>query len=267
MGSRRRKEPNPYDLPVDPRPREKLRRDPSGETLSDAELLAIVLNTGTAGCPVFELAGRMLGVFRSLDDFVSSDWRTMKERIADWNERNPRSQIRGIGDGKLLRISAAFLFEKRAKARLAAEDFRKATYDPANPAELLPLFARIVAKEPEKEHLFVLPIDAKLHPICAPIDVSQGTITKTPVHPREVFCEATRYRARAIVVAHNHPDGDPAPSDDDFAVTERLVEAGRILGIKLLDHLVLGPQGSLGKVFVSIRALKPTLFDGGRNGA
>ena len=261
MGTKRRNEPNPYDIPVDQRPREKLRRDPSGESLSDAELLAIILNTGTAGCPVFELAVRMLGVFRSLDDFVSSDWLTMKERIDEWNERNPNSRILGIGDGKLLRVSAALLFAKRSKARLAEADFRKAEYDSSHPEKLLPLFSRILANEPEKEHFYVLPIDAKLHPICSPIEVSQGTITKTPVHPREVFCEATRYRARAIVVAHNHPDGDSAPSDDDFAVTERLVEAGRILGIKLLDHLVLGTMdASEDRGFASIRVLKPELF-------
>ena len=262
MQFKSQRKPNTYDIPIDQRPREKLRRDPSGESLSDAELLAIVLNTGTAGCPVFELAIRMLGVFRSIDEFVSSDWLTMKERIDEWNGRNPHSRIIGIGDGKLLRISAAFLFEKRAKARLAVADFKRTTYNPNNPECLMPLFARILAAEPEKEHLFILPIDARLHPICLPIDVSQGTITKTPVHPREVFCEATRYRARAVVVAHNHPDGDPTPSDDDIAVTERLVEAGRILGIKLLDHIVLGvPNSHRDKGFVSIHALRSNIFD------
>lgn len=260
MGTRR-KRVNPYDLPVEQRPREKLRLDPSGESLSDAELLAIVLNTGTVGCPVFELAVRMLGVFRSLDDFASSDWLTMKKRIEEWNERNPQSRILGVGDGKLLRISAAFLFEQRAKARLAAEEFKKAAYDPEKPGALLPLFGRIVASAPEKEHFFVLPIDARLHPLCAPIDVSQGTITKTPVHPREVYCEATRYRARAIVVAHNHPDGDPSPSEEDLTVTRRLAEAGLVLGIKLLDHLVLGAPGSAGgKGYVSLHAERPDLF-------
>ncbi len=255
------KKQNPYVLPEDQRPREKLRRDPSGESLSDAELLAIVLNTGTEGCPVFELAIRLLGVFPSIDEFVSSNWLAMKERIDDWNGRNPQSPIRGIGDGKLLRISAAFLFEKRAKARRAAADFRQTIYDPANPGSLLPLFARIVEKEAEKEHFFVLPIDAKLRPICAPIEISQGTITQTPVHPREVYCEATRYRARAIVVAHNHPDGDPEPSEDDLSVTKRLAEAGRILGIKLLDHIVLGGASSFDSSgFTSIRTMRSDIF-------
>ena len=134
------------------------------------------------------------------------------------------------------------------------------------PESLMPLFARIVGAEPEKEHFFVLPIDAKLHPICAPIEISQGTITQTPVHPREVYCEATRYRARAIVVAHNHPGGDPEPSEEDLSVTKRLAEAGRILGIKLLDHIVLGDASSCdGSGFASIRTLRPDIF--ARSGA
>lgn len=256
-------ESNSYDLPVDQRPREKLRRDPSGHSLSDAELLAIVLNTGTAGCPVFELAIRLLGVFRSLDDFVSSDWRSMKERIDEWNECNEHAQIHGVGDGKLLRIAAAFLFAKRAKAKLSADEFRRLTFDRDNPSRLIPLFRRIVEDEPEKEHFYVLPVDAKLHPVCLPIDISQGTITKTPVHPREVYCEATRYRARGIVVAHNHPDGDPEPSAEDVEVTKRLVESGRILGIKLLDHLVLGDPATDDSVpFVSIRSRWPNVITG-----
>ena len=249
------KKTNPYDVPVDQRPREKLRRDPSGETLSDAELLAIVLNTGIEGCPVYELAIRLLCVFPSIDEFVDSDWKAMQTRIDEWNERNPSSPIRGVGDGKLLRVSAAFLFARRAKARLSADEFRKTAYNPEDPGNIVTLFRRIMASAPEKEHFYVVPVDAKLHPICAPIDVSQGTITKTPVHPREVYCEATRYRARAVVVAHNHPDGDPEPSGEDIEITKRLVEAGRVLGIKLLDHLVLGsPASAGGKGYVSVRS-------------
>ena len=253
---------NPYDIPVDQRPREKLRRDPSGDSLSDAELLAIVLNTGAEGCPVFELSIRLLGVFRSLDDFVSSDWKTMRERIGEWNRRNPHARILGVGDGKLLRVAAAFLFARRARARLSEDDFRKLSFDFSNPSRLMPLFGRITEGEPEKEHFYVLPVDAKRHPLCMPIDVSQGTITKTPVHPREVYCEAARYRARGVVVAHNHPDGDPEPGAEDIAVTARLAEAGRVLGIRLLDHIVLGAPGpDGGAAFVSIRAQRPDLFD------
>ena len=179
----------------------------------------------------------------------------MQTRIDEWNERNPNSPIRGVGDGKLLRVSAAFLFAKRAKARLSADEFRKTAYNPEDPGNFVTLFRRIMASAPEKEHFYVVPVDAKLHPICAPIDVSQGTITKTPVHPREIYCEATRYRARAVVVAHNHPDGDPEPSGEDIEITKRLVEAGRVLGIKLLDHLVLGsPASAGGKGYVSVRS-------------
>ena len=97
---------------------------------------------------------------------------------------------------------------------------------------------------------------------------ARGCSVRWALEPESVEVRAAsdgRVLARAVVVAHNHPDGDPAPSDDDFAVTERLVEAGRILGIKLLDHLVLGSGGANGSPsFVFVRALRPSLFDGGR---
>ena len=94
------------------------------------------------------------------------------------------------------------------------------------------------------------------HALCEPIDVSQGSVSRAPVHPRDVFCEAVRYRAFAIIVAHNHPSGGPEPSKEDIEATERLIETGRLLGIRLVDHLVLGSPGSAGgRGFVSIRNL------------
>jgi DNA repair protein RadC len=202
----------------------------------------------------------MLCVFPSAEAFAGADWLEMKTQIAKWNEKNRKSQIRGLGDAKLMRLAAAFQFVVRIRSRVSVDDFRNVAFDPENPGTLEPVFRRILEKAPEKEHFYVLPVDAKLHPLCAPIDVSQGTITKTPVHPREVFCEATRYRARAIVVAHNHPDGDPEPSYEDRAVTRRLVEAGRILGIKLLDHLVVATARGNSESYRSIRETNPELF-------
>ena len=250
---------HPYSLPEELRPREKLIRDPKGDSLSDAELLAIVLNTGTEGCPVFELALRLLAAFPSLSEFVDADWLAMKTRIVEWNARNPGQAIKGVADGKLLRIAAAFQFVGRARARVSADDFRKA--DLSSSEGVARAFRRILQRSPEKEHFYVLPLDAKRHPLCAPIDVSQGSVTKTPVHPRDVFCEAVRYRACAVLAAHNHPDGDPSPSAEDVEITRRLVETSRILGIRLLDHLVLGAPGSAGgKGYVSVRSENPDLF-------
>lgn len=255
---------NKYTLAKESMPREKLMLDPSGRTLSDAELLAIVLNTGVAGHSVFELAMRLLAVFPSQAEFVDADWKAMSERLAEWNESHREHAIRGVGDGKLLRIAAAFLFVKRARERRRAErvlgaDFSdKAAFD----ANVREIFREICASDPEKEHFYTLPLDAKLHPICAPVEISQGSVTRTPVHPRDVFCEAVRYRACAVIVAHNHPDGDPTPSPQDIEITQMLCETGRILRIKLLDHLVLGVLDSAGgKGFVSIRSERPDLFN------
>ena len=248
-----------YNLPPDQRPREKLMRDPSGKTLSDAEFIAILLNTGTVGCPVVELANRLLAAFPSLGEFLDSDWLTMKTRVAEWNEKNPDHPIKGVADAKLLRIAAAFQFVRRAQSRIEADEFRRA--DVGSATEAAKLFRRILASAPEKEHFFVLPVNADLHPLCEPIDVSQGSVSRTPVHPRDVFCEAVRYRAFALLVAHNHPSGDPEPSAEDLDVTRDLVETGRLLKIKLLDHLVLGaPSSASGKGYASIRAGHPELF-------
>ena len=248
-----------YNLPEDERPREKLIRDPSGKTLSDAEFIAILLNTGTVGCPVSELAHRLLCAFPSLEEFINSDWQAMKTRVAEWNEKNPDNPIKGAADAKLLRLAAAFQFVRRVQSRISADDFRTANAGSATGAATL--FRRILAASPEKEHFFVLPVNSDLRPLCEPIDVSHGSVSKAPVHPRDVFCEAVRYRAYAILVAHNHPTGDPNPSAEDIEITKRLIETGRLLGIKVIDHLVLGsPDSAGGRGFVSIRNLAVLKF-------
>ena len=218
-----------YNLPEDERPREKLIRDPSGKSLSDAEFIAILLNTGTVGCPVSELAHRLLCAFPSLEEFVNSDWLAMKARVAEWNEAHPDNPIKGAADAKLLRLAAAFQFVRRVQSRISADEFRNA--DASKAKDAAGLFRRILAASPEKEHFFVLPLNSDLHALCEPLDVSQGSVSRTPVHPRDVFCEAVRYRAYAVIVAHNH------------------------------DHLVLGsPESAQGMGFVSIRNLATLKF-------
>ena len=243
-----------YNLPEDERPREKLIRDPSGKSLADAEFIAILLNTGTVGCPVCELAQRLLCAFPSLEEFVNSYWLAMKTRVAEWNEAHPDAPIKGAADAKLLRLAAAFQFVRRVQSRISADEFRNA--DASKAKEAAGLFRRILAASPEKEHFFVLPLNSDLHALCEPLDISQGSVSRTPVHPRDVFCEAVRYRAYAVIVAHNHPSGDPEPSKEDIEITERLIETGKLIGIRVLDHLVLGsPQSANGQGFVSIRNL------------
>lgn len=96
----------------------------------------------------------------------------------------------------------------------------------------------------------MLPIDSEFHPMCEPIAVTRGGVASVSVHPREVFCEAVRWRAHAVIVAHNHPNGDPTPSEKDIVLTEKLLDAARMLHIPVLDHLVLAEDD-----FVSVKSL------------
>ena len=185
-------------------------------------------------------------------EFIRADWLEMKARIAEYNERNPDKPIKGIADAKLYKIAAAFQFVMRVRSTVT--DLR--TYNLRSSSAAYEVFRKTVEDVPEKEHFFVLPMDSDFHAICEPVDVSQGSVSRTPVHPRDVFCEAVRYRAYAVLVAHNHPSGDPEPSKEDIEITERLIETGKLLGIRLIDHLVLGsPDSASGRGFVSIRNL------------
>ena len=235
------------------RPREKYAADPSGKSLSVAELLSIVLGTGSAGCPVHELALRMIDAFPTLGAFVKADWLEMKARFAEYNERNPARPIKGLADAKLMKVAAAFQLVRRVNP---LEDYAFRSYNLRSSSAAYEVFRRIVESAPEKEHFFVLPMDSDFHAICEPLDVSQGSVSRAPVHPRDVFCEAVRYRAFAVIVAHNHPSGDPEPSKEDIEITERLIETGKLLGIRLIDHIVLGGANAAGgRGFVSIRNL------------
>ena len=235
------------------RPREKYAEDPSGKALSPVELLAIILGTGSVGCPVHELALRMIDAFPTLAAFVKADWLEMKARIAEYNGRNPSRSIKGLADAKLMKVAAAFQLTRRVNP---LEDYAFRNYNLRISSSAYEVFRRIVESAPEKEHFFVLPMDSDFHALCEPLDISQGSVSRTPVQPRDVFCEAVRYRAFAIIVAHNHPSGDPEPSKEDIEITERLIETGKLLGIRVLDHLVLGsPASAKGQGFVSIRNL------------
>lgn len=241
----------------DAMPREKFALDPKGDSLSQEELLAIVLGSGVAGCPVLDQARRLMDAFHSPGAFIRADWLEMKERIAEYNERNPDRPVKGIADAKLLKIAAAFRFVMRVRSSVA--DLR--AYNLRSSSAAYEVFRKVVEDAPEKEHFFVLPMDSGFHAICEPVDVSQGSVSRTPVHPRDVFCEAVRYRAYAVLVAHNHPSGDPEPSKEDIEITERLIETGKLLGIRLIDHIVLGGPNAAGeRGFVSIRNLATLKF-------
>lgn len=232
------------------KPRELMERAASLRELSPEVLLAVLLKTGTAGCDVLELARRLLAAFGGLKELLASDWRMLETRIAAYNEQHPTRAIRGLGHVKCLELAAAFELGARS-LRLSPEDLRRRTIRRAPDA--YEIFRMELASDETQENFFVLPLDTRYHPICEPLRVARGTRDGMSVHVREVFREAIRWNARGVMVAHNHPTGDPTPSAEDVALTKRLREVAEVVGVDLLDHLVLGDP--LGEVpFVSLRA-------------
>lgn len=147
----------------------------------------------------------------------------------------------GLSVVKSARLAAAFALGRRVEA--SSRPARQSLRSPARVHELLIAEMRGLSQET----FHVLLLDGK-HRLLRRQRVSEGTLTTSLVHPREVFGPAVREAAAAVIVAHNHPSGDPEPSGEDLAVTRRLIEAGRILGISVLDHVVIGDVG-----YVSIR--------------
>jgi DNA repair protein RadC len=203
-----------HDLPRVERPREKLLQY-GPEKLSHAELLAILLRTGRKGHNVISLAKNILRKFPN-NSLVSADVDTLKN-------------IFGLGPTKACEIIACFelgkrfLQQKKADLYLNAEDVWKTLND-------------IRCKK--KESFVILYLDTRSQEIKRDI-ISIGTLTTAVIHPREVFEPAIRHTASQVIIAHNHPSGDPEPSRSDIDLTNRLVLAAEILGIELLDHVIV----------------------------
>ena len=234
------------------KPREQLRDAVSPSELKPEALLAILLRTGAAGCNVLETARRLLDAFESVSELVKSDWRTLERHIREYNRHHSERKIKGVGQLKMLELAAAFELVRRGY-EIDDENIRNNKI--AKPEDAYRIFREAILMGEEQEGFYVLPLDTKNRPLCnAPLRVTYGLVDQTPAHPREVFKAAIRWGATAVIVAHNHPSGDPTPGKDDIRLTERLVEAGRIVGISVIDHLVLGsPDSAGGRGFVSLK--------------
>jgi DNA repair protein RadC len=207
------------ELSPDDRPREKLLRH--GVTaLGDNELVALVLGSGGRGRDALDLANALLGAHGGLHGLARATSSDMAETA-------------GVGATKAAQVVAAFELGRRSLACAPAARLRlRLPRDTAH--YLLPLFGvRPV------EHFGIVLLDAR-HRVIRTVMVASGSLNSTVVEPRDVFREAMRGRAAAIVAFHNHPSGDPTPSPEDMALTHRLAAAGRLLGIDLVDHVVLG---------------------------
>ena len=209
------------DLPTGERPREKLLKCGAG-ALSNTELIAILLRTGTKECSVLKLAEVVLT-------------RICNKGIGELRHMKPRqmTDILGLGEVK----AATLLAAAELGRRLYMEKAQEITC--ITDAEDAAKYIMPHLQFEEKEHFAALLLDMKSH-ILELADISTGTLSASLVHPREVFLAAIRGRAAGIIIAHNHPSGDPSPSHEDIAITERLVKAGLLLDIPVYDHIIIG---------------------------
>lgn len=207
------------EMAPDERPREKLKlRGPSA--LSDGDLLAIILNTGLVGETVTDVSQRLLAEHGGLRGLFQMD-------VAEL------ARLRGLGDAKAVRLKAALELGRRLAA--LSPDQRPQVGSPEDIANLLGIEMAAL----EQEQLRVVLLDTK-HRIIGTRTVYQGSVNQAQVRVAEVFRDAIRQNATAIVAVHNHPSGDPTPSAADVALTVEIVAAGRLLDIELLDHLIIG---------------------------
>lgn len=207
------------EMPCDERPRERLQRH-GASALSTTELLAIQLRIGTREHSAVGLAGLLLHQFEGLRGVANASLEEL-------------SRVKGIGPVKATEICAAVELGRRLSA-LSHED-KPCIRSPQDVSNLLMAELRDL----KKEHLKSLLLDTK-NRVMKIMTVSVGILDSSLVHPREVFKDAIIASAAAIIVAHNHPSGDPTPSAEDRRITQRLHECGTLLGIELLDHVIIG---------------------------
>jgi DNA repair protein RadC len=207
------------DLSTSDRPRERLAAL-GAEALSNAELVAILLGSGIVGQNALELAQRLLTDVGGLAGLHRTSYLELRRR-------------RGIGRAKASQLKAAIEFGRRLAA--STPEDRPLVQSPEQAAALV-LYEMGAL---EREQLRVLLLDTR-NRLMQTVEVYRGSLNTSLIRVGEVFRDAVRANAAAIIVAHNHPSGDPSPSAEDVAVTKAIVEAGRLLDIEVLDHLVIG---------------------------
>ena len=213
--------------PEDERPRERLLKLGADE-LSTAHLIAIILRTGGRKKSALELARELLMEFSSVKEIESAS-------LAEF------SKIKGIGSAKLAQLKAAFELGRRLMSSEAEDGSGKPSFKTSRDVfdYYRPKFFGL-----KKERFLCVLLDTK-NRIFKETVVSEGTLTSSLVHPREVFRSAIKEASASVLFLHNHPSGDTTPSRDDIAITERLVETGKIVGIEVLDHIIISDSGYL----------------------
>jgi DNA repair protein RadC len=215
---------SPYKIsrwPKKERPRERLLQH-GPQPLTEAELLGILVGKGTRKKTAIDLARELLDQYESLQKLFS---RSPSELM----------KVKGIGTAKAATLSAAFELVRRIQSQknMAKASFKQSS-DVAN--HYLPLM-----RDLRKEVFKVLLLN-RANRLIKEVTISEGTLEASIVHPRDVFREALLEPAAGIILIHNHPSGNPSPSEEDLQITQQLVEAGRLLGIKVFDHIILGGE-------------------------
>ena len=211
-----------HDLPRQERPRERLQKF-GPEALSAQELLALIIGRGIPKKSVMNIAQELLAKFGNVKAIGQA---TIEEL----------SQIKGIGLAKAAQIKASFELGRREELEPELKNF-----DIKDPESVVKAI-RASIKDKAKEHFKLILLNPR-NKIIGISTISIGTLNASLVHPREVFKDAIMHTAASVVLAHNHPSGDPEPSEDDITITKRLIEAGKILGVEVIDHIIVGKNG------------------------
>ncbi|MGE5654734.1 MAG: RadC family protein [Bacillota bacterium] len=206
------------DIPMEERPRERL-MEVGERQLSNEELVALILRTGSAHGSVLDLARRLLKEFDGFHGLADATFGELRD-------------VPGMGSAKICELKAAVEIGRR----MSMSPRQRVVIRTPRDVEAL---VGNELRQLTQEHFVVLSLDSK-NQLVGKDDTFTGTLNSSLVHPREVFNRAVRRSAASVVVVHNHPSGDPQPSREDNEVTRRLSEAGKLLGIELLDHIIIG---------------------------
>jgi len=220
-----------HDLPKEERPRERLVKF-GEQALSAQELLQVILGRGVAGESVAVTAQKLLTQFGSLQKLSEASIEEL-------------SSIKGIGPAKATQIKAVFEIGRRLSVQVPSYKSKELT-DPKKAYQLI----KNKLKDYTREHFYIIALNSRNHSIA---EVSVGSLDASIVHPREVFSGAIKNKAASVIFAHNHPSGDPEPSEDDLEITKRLVKAGKILGIEVIDHIIIAKKTKDKKTFFSFK--------------
>ena len=208
------------DIPLDDRPREKLLLR-GAQNITDAELLAILLRTGTKGISVIEVAQKLIGKYSNLAQLALQSAESLQKNL-------------GIGKDKAATLVAAFEISRRVESQSKWFSNKSIT----SPIDVAEMFIPILRDE-VKEKFIVISLNSANKIIRYNV-ISVGNLTGSIVHPREVFKIAIENNSANIILMHNHPSGNTEPSKDDIHITKKLVDAGKLLDIVVFDHIIIG---------------------------